>query len=145
MKPVFVFGSNLGGIHGGGAARWAYENRGAKMGQGVGLMGDIQDGGFSYAIPTKAAEGGRVGDTLPLETIKLHVDNFLKFARKRHDVLFQLTPIGCGLAGLDPKDIAPMFVDAPPNVLLPDPTFDAVSADFVSVLVHARTKRLPTG
>lgn len=138
MKPVFVFGSNLGGIHGGGAALFAYKYRGAVMGQASGIMGQND---FSYAIPTKAAEGGRIGDTLPLCIIKNYVDRFIAYAAARPEVLFKLTPIGCGLAGLDPKDVAPMFVDAGPNVLLPDPDFDAVSQEFTEIIVAARVKK----
>ncbi len=47
---VFVFGSNLAGMHAGGAARVAYERFGAVMGQGVGMQGQ------SYAIPTMQGE-----------------------------------------------------------------------------------------
>ena len=43
---VFVFGSNLAGMHGGGAAYVAFRQFGAVMGCGVGLRGQ------SYAIPT---------------------------------------------------------------------------------------------
>lgn len=57
LKPneIFVFGSNLAGAHGGGAARLAYNRFGAIWGQGVGLQGQ------SYAIPIM--QGG-------VETIK---------------------------------------------------------------------------
>lgn len=54
--------------------------------------------------------------------------NFLRFARRRDDLAFQLTPIGCGLAGYKPEQIAPMFRNAPPNVILPD-EFKAALAD----------------
>lgn len=111
--PVFVFGSNRAGRHGKGAALWAYQHRGAIYGQGEGLQG------HSYAIPTKGARStGRLW-TLGLEEIKAHVDRFLAFAASRPDLTFQLTPIGCGLAGYKPEQIAPMFRDAPSNVTLP--------------------------
>ena len=108
--PVFVFGSNLAGRHGAGAALWALKNRGAIYGKGVGMQGN------SYAIPTKDAQI----KTLPLHRIKPYVTDFLAFARGRPDLAFQLTPIGCGLAGYKPDHIAPMFQGAPANVAIPD-------------------------
>ena len=107
--PVFVFGSNLAGRHGKGAAKWALENRGAIYGQGEGLQGS------SYAIPTK---DGNLRTLYP-EIVAIHVGNFLYFARAHPEMRFQLTPIGCGLAGYKPAQIAPMFRDAPSNVELP--------------------------
>ena len=83
-NEVFVFGSNLGGMHGGGAARIAYRCFGAKMGVGVGLQGQ------SYAIPTM--QGGP-------ETIRPYVDEFIDFARQHPETTFLVTPIGCGIAG----------------------------------------------
>lgn len=107
--PVFVFGSNLAGRHGKGAALWARQHRGAVYGQGTGLQGN------SYAIPSKD-EHLR---TLPLDRIEPHVCEFLAFARSRPDLTFQLTPIGCGLAGYRREQIEPMFTGAPANVLWP--------------------------
>lgn len=108
LKPneVFVFGSNLGGFHAGGAARAALELFGAIWGQGVGLQGQ------SYAIPTM--HGG-------VETIKPYVDEFISFARSRQDLFFYVTRIGCGIAGFKDAEIAPLFRDALPldNVALP--------------------------
>lgn len=106
--PVFVFGSNLAGRHGKGAALWARQHRGAIYGQGEGLQGN------SYAIPTKDHNL----NTLSREEIRRHVDTFLHFA-SMSKLTFQLTPIGCGLAGYRPEQIAPMFAGAPPNVILP--------------------------
>lgn len=116
-NPIFVFGSNLAGIHGGGAAKWAYENRGAEWGVGFGLTGT------AFAIPTKDWNI----ETLPLKEIEKFVRRFLKFAQARSDLTLQLTPIGCGHAGYTPVQIAPMFKDAPANVMLPD-EFRAVLA-----------------
>lgn len=110
MTDIFVFGSNLAGRHGKGAALHARQHHGAIYGQGEGLQGR------SYAIPTK---DDRIR-TLPLDVIRLHVGKFLACARYRPDVRFLLTPIGCGLAGYKPEQIAPMFRDAPPNVIIPD-------------------------
>lgn len=100
---IFVFGSNLIGVHGAGAARAALRHHGAIWGHGAGLQGN------SYAIPTK----DHLIETLPLETIKEFVDSFVEFARQRQDLGFQVTCIGCGLAGLKHEHIAPMFKDAP--------------------------------
>lgn len=118
MTKVFVFGSNLAGRHGRGAARFAYHRRGAKYGQGEGLQGD------SYAIPTKDASL----QVLPLKIIEGHVQKFLGFALQNSHIDFELTPIGCGLAGYKPEDIAPMFADAPPNVELPESFILAIEA-----------------
>lgn len=115
--PVFVFGSNLAGRHGKGAALWARQHRGAIYGRGVGPQGN------SYAIPTK----DRHLRVLPLEVIRGHVADFLGYARRRQDLRFEVTPIGCGLAGYRPNQIAPMFAGSPENVFLPS-TFRAVLA-----------------
>lgn len=102
---IFVFGSNLAGIHGAGAARSALAMFGAVWGVGVGLQGR------SYAIPTKDE---RI-QTLPLNRIRPYVDQFLEFARAHPEMNFQVTRIGCGLAGYTDSDIAPMFKEAPDN------------------------------
>ena len=104
---IFVFGSNLQGMHGGGAARVAYRNFGAVMGQGVGLQGQ------SYAIPTM--QGG-------VETIRPYVDEFIKFAKQHADLTFLVTRIGCGIAGFRDEEIAPLFADAhnADNIVLPE-------------------------
>lgn len=108
LKPneIFVFGSNLAGSHGGGAARLAYNRFGAIWGQGVGLQGQ------SYAIPTM--HGG-------VETIKPYVDEFIEFAKLHPEYKFLTTQIGCGIAGFTAKEIAPLFENALdlPNVILP--------------------------
>lgn len=106
---IFVFGSNLAGIHGAGAALWAVKNSGAIYGQGEGLQGD------SYAIPTK----DHSIRTLSLEDINKSVKKFLKFAESNPNLVFKVTPIGCGLAGYKPIDIAWMFEKSLPNVGLP--------------------------
>lgn len=106
---IFVFGSNYGGRHGKGAALFAREHHGAIYGKREGLQGN------SYAIPTKNSRM----KSLPLETIKVHVDKFLDFARAHPELEFEVTPIGCGLAGYKYTDIAPMFKEAPFNCHLP--------------------------
>lgn len=105
-NEIFVFGSNPDGMHGGGAARTARLRFGAVMGQGSGLQGR------SYAIPTIC--GG-------LETLQRHVDEFLRFASCHPELHFLVTRIGCGLAGFDAEDIAPLFAEAldAENISLP--------------------------
>lgn len=106
-NEVFVFGSNLGGFHAGGAARVAMERFGAVWGQGVGLQGQ------SYAIPTM--HGG-------VDVIKPYVDEFIAFARAHRELKFLVTPIGCGIAGFAVEEIAPLFADAidEGNIILPE-------------------------
>ena len=115
LKPneIFVFGSNLAGSHGGGAARLAYNRFGAIWGQGVGLQGQ------SYAIPTM--QGG-------VETIEPYVEQFIDFAFRHREYRFLVTRIGCGIAGFTPYEIAPLFLKVIdlPNVILPK--------DFVEVM-----------
>lgn len=105
MTDIFVFGSNLAGRHGAGAAKFAVINHGAIMGQGIGLQGT------SYGIPTK---DHRI-ETLPLSAIAKHVSIFLEFAKSRPDLTFDITPIGCGLAGYKRPQIRPMFDGMPAN------------------------------
>jgi hypothetical protein len=117
LKPneIFVFGSNLAGLHGGGAAWIAYQRFGAIMGQGVGLQGQ------SYAIPTM--QGG-------VETIKPYVDEFIEFAKQHPEYKFLVTKIGCGIAGFRVDEIAPLFYHAIDceNIILPKEFDDIVQA-----------------
>lgn len=106
-KAVFVFGSNEAGIHGAGAALFAYNKRGARYGFGYGHSGD------SFAIPTKNEDIR----TLPLDMINAYVCGFLAYATGKRKLKFMVTRIGCGLAGYSDKDIAPMFVGAPLNCI----------------------------
>jgi hypothetical protein len=112
QEQIFVFGSNLSGRHGKGAAKTAL-GWGAKWGQAAGLQGR------TYGIPTKDASIRR---TLTIEEIKPFVDDFIKFAKSRKDLLFLVTEVGCGLAGLKPKDVAPLFEEAIDieNIYLPE-------------------------
>ncbi len=105
-NEIFVFGSNLSGMHGGGAAWVAYRKFGAIMGQGVGLQGQ------SYGIPTM--QGG-------VETIRPYVDEFIEFAKSHPELTFLVTRIGCGIAGFDDAEIAPLFEAAHEvdNIFLP--------------------------
>ena len=106
-NEVFVFGSNLKGMHGGGAARIAYKQFGAVWGQGTGLQGK------SYAIPTM--HGG-------IEAIAPYVDEFIAFAREHEELQFLVTEIGCGIAGFTVEEIAPLFREANliENIYLPE-------------------------
>lgn len=115
-EEIFVFGSNLRGYHGAGAALVAHRQYGAKLGHGIGHCGT------SYAIPTKAHD---VKTSLSLEQVRRHVDDFLEYARDHPELLFRLTAIGCGLAGFTAEEIAPLVCNAPNNVRLP-PEFRTV-------------------
>ena len=105
-NEIFVFGSNLAGAHGGGAAYIAYRKFGAIWGQGVGLQGQ------SYGIPTM--QGG-------VETIKPYVDEFIEFAKANKNLTFLVTRIGCGIAGFTDDEISPLFEKAHDvdNIVLP--------------------------
>jgi hypothetical protein len=104
---IFVFGSNLKGLHGGGAARLAYERFGAIWGQGVGLQGSC------YGIPTM--HGG-------VDAIKPYVDEFIEFAQNDTEYTFLVTKIGCGIADFKEEEIAPLFANAlyVDNIVLPE-------------------------
>ena len=95
-NEVFVFGSNLAGMHAGGAARVAVDKFGAVWGQGVGMQGGV-------------------------ETIRPYVDEFIAYASQHPELKFLVTPIGCGIAGFTSREIAPLFAEALPlrNVILP--------------------------
>ncbi len=120
LRPgeVFVFGSNLAGFHGGGAARIAHARFGAVWGVGVGPTGN------SYAIPTM--QGG-------VETIHPYVDQFIDYAANHPEQHFLVTPIGCGIAGFTPAQIAPLFASAVSlsNVSLP--------SSFLRVLLNDKS------
>lgn len=122
MVEIFVFGSNLLGIHKKGAALCALKEHGAILGQGIGLQGK------SYAIPTKKTPYV----SLDLITINKYVAEFIAFAdwaNTNYDYLFKVTPIGCGLAGFKPSQIAPLFRLAYnlPNIDLPNEFLDFAS------------------
>ena len=110
---VFVFGSNLEGMHGGGAARTAYQRFGAVWSEGVGHHGQ------SYAIPTM--HGG-------VEQIRPYVDEFVEYARANKHLRFLVTRIGCGIAGFRDEQIAPLFSEALncSNIILPREFVEAI-------------------
>lgn len=119
-NEVFVFGSNLNGNHAGGAARTARLNFGALQGLGNGKQGN------SYAIPTITKEWG----TMTSHQMKPFVEEFKYFAESNPHLTFLVTEIGCGIAGMTPKEIAPLFqstVDLP-NVHLPARFWEVLNA-----------------
>ena len=113
-NDIFVFGSNLEGHHGGGAAWLAYQRFGAIWGQGVGLQGQ------SYGIPTM--HGG-------VDVIKPFVDEFIVFAKEHKEYKFLVTKIGCGIAGFKEEEIAPLFQNAIDieNIILPESFVEIIS------------------
>lgn len=117
LKPgeIFVFGSNLEGAHGGGAALLAWKKWGAVWGQGAGLQGQ------TYGIPTM--HGG------PAE-IKPYVDDFIRCAQEHPELTFLVTEIGCGIAGFTPNEIAPLFKEAVgiTNIHLPQRFWEVLKA-----------------
>jgi hypothetical protein len=100
---VFVFGSNAGGLHGGGAARIAHERFGAVWGEGHGHHGQ------TYAIDTMSG----------LETLAREAGDFVAYASSHPEHRFLLTPVGCGIAGYTPEQVAPLFAGIPANVTVP--------------------------
>ena len=115
-NEIFVFGSNLAGAHGGGAAWLAYRRFGAVWGEGVGLHGR------TYAVPTM--QGG-------VDTIKPYVDDFILFAKEHRELTFLVTRIGCGIAGCRNEEIAPLFKDAicVENIILPKEFVENILSD----------------
>ena len=107
---IFVFGSNLAGRHGKGAALHARNHFNAEYGVGVGRTG------CSYAIPTK----GRALNVLPLSEIEPYIKDFIVYANLHSDLTFEVTSVGCGLAGYSTEDMAPMFKECPSNCNLPE-------------------------
>lgn len=118
VSAIFVFGSNLAGRHGKGAALAARKEHGAEYGVGIGRTGN------AYAIPTK----DKHLQSLSLGEIERHVIYFINYAWDHPDLAFNVTAIGCGLAGYKPEQIAPFFRSAPNNCALP--------AEFIAVLAN---------
>lgn len=107
-NAIWVFGSNLSGAHGAGAAKVALERFGAVYGRSSGLVGS------SYAIPTK----GRLNHglpVLPMNLIEHHIEHFVWFSLKHQNLSFFVTRVGCGLAGLEDSAIAPLFQQCKEN------------------------------
>lgn len=123
-NEIFVFGSNLEGMHGGGAARYAFGHFGAEWGVGVGMTGRC------YAIPTM--HGG-------VKEIKPYVDEFIDFAERHPQYKFLVTPVGCGIAGFTPRQMAPLFYKTQflHNIVLPH--------EFYEVLLNNKFKQCAKG
>jgi hypothetical protein len=124
-NEVFVFGSNESGIHGAGAARLAYDRFGARIGQGFGLIGQ------SFALPTKDWSVM----TLELDIIEFYINRFEEYVRTNSHLNFMITRIGCGLAGYDAEDIAPLFKNfiELENVYLPE--------DFIEIINNLKLEK----
>ena len=103
VNPIFVFGSNQAGLHGAGAAKFAYRRKGAAMRIGEGKTGR------AYALPTKDFNI----KTLPLDVIRMKIRAFIRYAIQNPREDYQVTRIGCGLAGYTDAEIAPLFKGAP--------------------------------
>jgi hypothetical protein len=108
-RRIFVFGSNELGIHGGGAARAARVKHGAILHQGFGLQGE------SFGIPTCSKPTGEPDHEITYEKLQQYVRLFLEFAREHTEWDFEVTQVGCGLAGWTAEQVAPLFADAPSN------------------------------
>jgi len=106
---IFVFGSNTAGRHAAGAARFAVVKHKAEMGVAEGETGN------AYAIPTC----DRNINPLPFEKVKEGVERFIAFARQNPRMKFQVTRIGCGIAGFKDEEIGPLFAKAPANCAMP--------------------------
>lgn len=102
-NEIFVFGSNAGGLHGGGAARIAHERFGAVWGEGHGHHGQ------TYAIDTMSG----------LDVLATEASAFTTYAAAHPELRFLLTPVGCGIAGYTPEEVAPLFAGLPDNVTVP--------------------------
>lgn len=127
-KQIFVFGSNLRGIHGIGSAKHAKEAYHAQTGVGEGRTGD------SYAIPTRDCYRPKGSDklvfiTLELEQIKKSVDKFIQYAIENPNLDFRIVEIGCGKAGYKPSDIIPFFKNIPTNCYLPETWKEIITSE----------------
>lgn len=109
-NQIFVFGSNLAGKHNGGGAKIALERFGAIYGEGVGIQGQ------SYAIPTLDANFKKID----LTEIRFYIDMFFQFAYNHPQYEFLVTKIGCGIAGYNISDIAPLLLNPFKNIILPE-------------------------
>lgn len=102
---IFVFGSNLAGRHGKGAALYARQHFGTIYKQNKKLQEN------AYAIPTR----DKNIITLPIEEIAIRINRFKHFASSNPKLSFYITPIGTGLAGYKQEEIKPLFGELPVN------------------------------
>lgn len=133
-RQIFVFGSNTEGRHGKGAALEAKKYHGAIYGQAEGLQGD------SYAIITKDLSKGR--RSISLDQIYSQIEKFIVFACDHPYWIFNVSPIGCGLAGYTPEEIAPMFWPRPANVILPEEFIHVINGGLVMAVTGHRPDKL---
>lgn len=136
---VFVFGSNLRGAHGAGAAAFAYKNGLTVYGHGTGMYIRQREKLGSYAIPTK----GMSIEVLPLDWIKYFVNTFIEEVKDDDNGLnFIVTKVGCGLAGFTVPQIAPLFQELAgrDNVSLPQDFIDLYAGTYVAVDENKKTK-----
>lgn len=122
MTTIFVFGSNLAGRHGAGAARHARLEHGAVYGEGEGRTGN------AYAIPTLDGNLGK----LQLHRIHRAVHEFIDYATAHPELTFLVTRVGCGLAGFADSTIAPMFKHVPDNCIMPTDWKPFLDDDVIS-------------
>lgn len=113
-NEIFVFGSNIQGAHGGGAAWYAHKKFGAEWGVGEGLTGR------TYALPTMEGDA----------SMKKAVEHFIDCAKAHPEFIFLVTAVGCGIAGYTPDEVAPLFREATSlkNVYLPQVFWDVLNA-----------------
>lgn len=113
-NEIFVFGSNIQGAHGGGAAWYAHQRFGAEWGVGEGLTGR------TYALPTMEGDA----------SMKKAVNCFIACAKAHPELIFLVTAVGCGIAGYSPDEVAPLFREATSleNVFLPQVFWDVLNA-----------------
>ena len=109
-NEIFVFGSNIQGSHGGGAAWFAHKAFGAEWGVGEGLTG------HTYALPTMEGKA----------SLKTAVEHFIACAKQHPELTFLVTAVGCGIAGYSADEVAPLFKEATSleNVYLPQIFWD---------------------
>jgi hypothetical protein len=109
-NEIFVFGSNLAGRHGAGAARQAHQQFGAVYGVGQGFTGQC------YAFPPLSGSL----EKLPLFRLEVERDVLYETCVSRDDLRFLLTKVGCGLAGYPEDTMKALFIDPPANLILPE-------------------------
>jgi len=108
-NQIFIFGSNLNGAHGAGAARQAHDDFGAEYGVGEGVTGQ------SYAFPTLNKNMQKV----PTEALEASRDKLFAFAQANPQLEFLLTKVGCGLAGFPEEEMESLFDVVPENIIKP--------------------------
>jgi len=109
-NEVFVFGSNMAGSHGGGAARYAKDHFGAEDGVGEGITGQC------YAFPTLNTDYSKreIHELIYSKAKLYHV------ALEHPEKTFLVTKVGCGIAGFSLEAMQEVFkVPKPENVVLP--------------------------